>query len=147
MIYFQINRCNEAHKHLDRARRIFSSLKDKSAIAQVDETRARVLLREGKYAEAEKVARASVRTLDKSDLQLPLVESLTTHGTALARLGSYGNALSTLRRAIDVSQEMGALNRAGQAALTVFQEMGERLCRSEERRVGKECRSRWSPYH
>ena len=24
---------------------------------------------------------------------------------------------------------------------------GERTCRSEERRVGKECRSRWSPYH
>ena len=23
----------------------------------------------------------------------------------------------------------------------------ERLSRSEERRVGKECRSRWSPYH
>ena len=23
----------------------------------------------------------------------------------------------------------------------------ERLVRSEERRVGKECRSRWSPYH
>ena len=22
-----------------------------------------------------------------------------------------------------------------------------RTCRSEERRVGKECRSRWSPYH
>ena len=21
------------------------------------------------------------------------------------------------------------------------------ICRSEERRVGKECRSRWSPYH
>ena len=23
----------------------------------------------------------------------------------------------------------------------------ESACRSEERRVGKECRSRWSPYH
>ena len=23
----------------------------------------------------------------------------------------------------------------------------KRQCRSEERRVGKECRSRWSPYH
>ena len=23
----------------------------------------------------------------------------------------------------------------------------EVICRSEERRVGKECRSRWSPYH
>ena len=26
-------------------------------------------------------------------------------------------------------------------------EAGRRLARSEERRVGKECRSRWSPYH
>ena len=25
--------------------------------------------------------------------------------------------------------------------------MDYRLTRSEERRVGKECRSRWSPYH
>jgi len=24
---------------------------------------------------------------------------------------------------------------------------GEKIIRSEERRVGKECRSRWSPYH
>ena len=24
---------------------------------------------------------------------------------------------------------------------------GRDQCRSEERRVGKECRSRWSPYH
>ena len=26
-------------------------------------------------------------------------------------------------------------------------EAEERISRSEERRVGKECRSRWSPYH
>ena len=30
-----------------------------------------------------------------------------------------------------------------QEAMDYFTE----LCRSEERRVGKECRSRWSPYH
>jgi len=58
---------------------------------------------------------------------LPLVESLTTHGTALARLGNYGAALSTFRRAIDGSQQIGSVSRAGQVALTVFQEMGERL--------------------
>ena len=28
-----------------------------------------------------------------------------------------------------------------------IQELYQELCRSEERRVGKECRSRWSPYH
>ena len=32
---------------------------------------------------------------------------------------------------------------------SLFDEGGieARICRSEERRVGKECRSRWSPYH
>ena len=33
-------------------------------------------------------------------------------------------------------------NTAGYACLQTFQQL-----RSEERRVGKECRSRWSPYH
>ena len=33
-------------------------------------------------------------------------------------------------------------NKIGERAETL-----ERLARSEERRVGKECRSRWSPYH
>ena len=28
-----------------------------------------------------------------------------------------------------------------------FQDVFEQVLRSEERRVGKECRSRWSPYH
>ena len=30
---------------------------------------------------------------------------------------------------------------------TAFREKITKLMRSEERRVGKECRSRWSPYH
>ena len=32
-------------------------------------------------------------------------------------------------------------------ALTTKRNSGARYIRSEERRVGKECRSRWSPYH
>jgi len=131
MIYFNINHCTEAHEHLDRARRIFSSLKDKGAVAQVDETRARVFLKEGRNADAEKVARSSVQILEKSDMQLPLAEALTAHGTALARLENYRTALSTFRRAVDVSQQVGSLHRAGQAALTAFQEMGERLAINE----------------
>src|SRR3712207_7818768 len=37
--------------------------------------------------------------------------------------------------------------RAGMAAVTDLDATVLVLCRSEERRVGKECRSRWSPYH
>src|SRR2546426_4825841 len=33
------------------------------------------------------------------------------------------------------------------ALTTMYDEMAAQATRSEERRVGKECRSRWSPYH
>src|SRR5687767_15489010 len=46
------------------------------------------------------------------------------------------------------------LRRSGEADETVLRSQikelraeGKSLMRSEERRVGKECRSRWSPYH
>ena len=41
------------------------------------------------------------------------------------------------------------VNKATQAELEVINGIGPTISasRSEERRVGKECRSRWSPYH
>src|SRR2546421_4569536 len=52
------------------------------------------------------------------------------------------------------NQAAGELREAGIEAMTIarFALDGARLpagavVRSEERRVGKECRSRWSPYH
>jgi tetratricopeptide (TPR) repeat protein len=134
-LYLKINFFKEAHEHLDRARRIFSSLRDRGAVAQVAETRARAFLQEGRNTEAEKAAHSSVRTLEKTDMQAPLAESLTTHGRALARLEHYGMALSTFRRAIDLAQKIGCLNRAAEAALAAFQEMGERLAATEPRNV------------
>jgi len=133
-LYFKINHFKEAHQHLDRARRIFTKLKDKSAAAQTDETRARVFLKEKRDEEAEKFARASVRILEKSERQSLLAESLITHGVALARLGYYSAALATFRRAIDLSQQIGSRNRAADAALTVFQELGDRLVVVEKTR-------------
>ena len=46
---------------------------------------------------------------------------------ALARLGNYSDALSTFRRAIALHQETDSLNRAGDVALTLVQELGEQL--------------------
>jgi tetratricopeptide (TPR) repeat protein len=126
-LYFKIDQYKEAYEHLDRARRIFASLKDKNATAQVDETRARVFLKQKRNGEAEKIARSSVRNLENSERPSLLAEALTTHGTALARLGYYSAALETFRRAIDLSQRIGSINRAAETSLTVFQEMGESL--------------------
>ena len=126
-LLYKVNHCEEAHEHLDSARRIFKNLKDQSSVAQVDETRARVFLKERRDAEAEKAARSSVRVLEDSDRQSLLAEALTTHGTTLARLGHYSAALTTFRRALDLSQRIGALNNAADIALTVFREIGDRL--------------------
>jgi transcriptional regulator with PAS, ATPase and Fis domain len=60
-----------------------------------------------------------------------LAEALATHGTALARLGHYEPARSTLHRAVEVADQAGSLNLLGQAALTMIEELGERLTIAE----------------
>jgi tetratricopeptide (TPR) repeat protein len=130
-LLYKVNHCQEAHEHLDSARRIFTKLKDKNTAAQVDETRARVFLKEKRDAEAEKVARASVQTLENSDRQSLLAEALATHGTALARLGSHGAALAAFQRAIAVCEHIGSISRAAHIALALVQEIGANLTGAE----------------
>jgi tetratricopeptide (TPR) repeat protein len=132
MLYFRINQCDEAHAHLDRARRIFASLKDISLMAQVDETRASVFLLQGRIAEAERVARLAVQNQEKTDRHALVAEALITHGKALARLQRYGAALLAFRRAIELAEQTGSLNLESEAAVAAFREIGENLTASEK---------------
>ena len=43
------------------------------------------------------------------------------------RLGSHSAALAAFKRAISLCQELGCLNRAAEAALTLYQELWEQL--------------------
>ena len=125
LIYFNINRWEDAHRHLDHARRIHASLRDAGTVAQVDETRASVFLKQGRLIEAEKTARAAVSRQEKTGRYLLLAEALTTHGRALARLKRYNEALLAFRRAFDLSEHTG--NLMTDAAVAAFQELGEHL--------------------
>ncbi|HKR11699.1 MAG TPA: helix-turn-helix domain-containing protein [Pyrinomonadaceae bacterium] len=131
LLYFTINRCDEALEHLNRARRILTSLKEISTVAQVDETRARLFLKQGRVTEAERAARSSVNALEKCGRQALLAEALITYGRALGRLGNFSASLSTFRQAIELAQHVGCLNRAGEAALAAFQELGDHLAAKE----------------
>lgn len=131
LIYVQINRYEEAHEHLDRARRIHSSLKDAGTVAQVDETRASVFLKQGRLTDAEKTARAAVNRQEKTGRQLLLTEALITHGRALARLKRYSEALFAFRRAFDLSEYTDTKNRAADAAVAAFHELGDHLAALE----------------
>ena len=131
MLYFRINQCDEAHEHLDRARSIFQSLKDVGCVGQVDETRACVLLRQGRFVEAEQVACSAVWNQEKTNRHGLLAEALTTHGRALARLERYGASLSAFRRAIALYEHTDNMTRAAEVALVMVQEIGEHLAAPE----------------
>jgi two-component system, chemotaxis family, chemotaxis protein CheY len=124
-LYWKLGRFAEAHQHLDRAQILFARLKDDLHSAQVDETRARVMLGEGAFVQAEKSARKAVQLLDSGDAHSVLAEALTTHGVALSRLGRKDQARTSFERAIHVAEEGGDLEAAGLAALTLIEELPE----------------------
>jgi len=126
-LFFTIGRYRDAHSHLDRARHLFLRLKDRGTAAQVDDTRARALLAEGHLAEAERLARSSVRVLERGNQQALLAEALTTQAVALARLGNRPRARVLLERAIEVAQTTGDLEGAGRAKLSVIEEFEEKI--------------------
>jgi len=130
-LFFTIGRYKEAHNHLNRARRLFLELRDVGTGAQVDDTRARVMLAEGRDREAERLARSSVKTLERGGEQALLAEALTTYGVALARTGKNALARITLQRAAEIAQTAGDLEGAGRAQLSIIEELGEQTAAKE----------------
>jgi two-component system, chemotaxis family, chemotaxis protein CheY len=131
---FQLHNVGEyqkAHEHLNRARRLFVSVRDQGSVAQIDETRARVLLTEGRKREAAQAIRAAVRTLEKGGEQGLLAQALTTQGRILTQLGHFKEALHALRRAADLAEAAGASEDAGIALLTLLEEHADRISEYE----------------
>lgn len=110
-LLFKLSRHREALKYVAEARRLAVSVRDRVGTAQFDETRAQILIAEGKLKEAETVARGALRVLDKSGHQCLLADVLITHGVALARLGKSEQAQFTFKRAIEVGRQVGALTK------------------------------------
>ncbi|MCA1579189.1 MAG: response regulator [Acidobacteria bacterium] len=126
-LFGTIRKFVESHEHLDRAQALFTHLNDNVHLAQVEETRARVMLAEGAVAKAEKIAKSAVRMLEKGGEQSLLAEALTTHGIALARLGNQTQARAVFERAIAIAEQAGDLESAGLAALTLFEQLADQL--------------------
>jgi CheY-like chemotaxis protein len=126
-LFGTIRKFTEAHEHLDHAQALFTSIKDNARLAGVDETRAKVLLAEGRVSEAEKLVRTAVQVLEKGGQQSLLAEALTTHGLVLARLGRHKVARLTLQRAVEVAQNAGDSEGAGLASLVILEELAEHL--------------------
>jgi CheY-like chemotaxis protein len=122
-----VRRFDEAHEHLNRARHLFVTLSEPGSVAQVDETRARVFLAQGKLHAAESAIREAVRVFSTGGEQGMLAEALTTQGRILSKIGNYIESVNTLRHAADVAEQAGAVEDAGRALLSLMEEHGNRL--------------------
>jgi tetratricopeptide (TPR) repeat protein len=131
MLLYQMERFDEAHEHLDRARPFLEKLNDVGLLAQIEETRARVLLAEECYLEAQQVIVGVIDIFEKGGEHALLTDALTIKATAQARLGDYQNSLDAFRRAIKIAENAGALSNAARASLSMIEEHGKRLSERE----------------
>ena len=67
----------------------------------------------------------------------------TSVGSLIDRAGSQG----TLAKSLDAIHDQADAQIVVVRVADTADESEKKQLRSEERRVGKECRSRWSPYH
>jgi len=140
-----------AHERLDRALSFLRGA-DEAARARVEETRARVLLAEGRDEEAAELSRAAVRALEPSGESALLASALTAHGVALARLARPEEALDALRRAALVAGRAGDAEAEGHAALALAEELIghlplHELAESFERATSRLTPARSRPLH
>jgi tetratricopeptide (TPR) repeat protein len=130
-LFVHLGRFQDAQEHLNRARAVAVALKDQGLVAQVDDTRARAFIAQGQFSKAETIAQSSVKALEEGDQLSMLAEALTTHGTALARVGSFSKARAALEKAIRLALNAGDPESGGVAALALAEELARHLPLSE----------------
>jgi tetratricopeptide (TPR) repeat protein len=127
VIFLELDRYDEAIEHLNRARAVFTEIGDVGTAAQVNETRARVFLAQGRNVEAEKIAFSAASTFEVGGEQSLLAEALEAQGVALARMGRYQSALGILKRAAHVAETAGHVQLSGKIFLTIMEEVKNSL--------------------
>ena len=122
-LLLELGRFQQAHDHLEKARAVFVNLKDTGSVAQVNETRARVFLAQGRYAESDRAALSAASALQQGGEAALVAEALTTQGISRARLGRYQSARMIFNRAAGVVADAGDLDSSGGIYLTAVEEL------------------------
>jgi len=109
----------------------------------------KVAARERMQAAGVPIIPGTTEPVGSAEAVLRLGEELGFPLAIKASAGGGGKGLKVVRSPDDVARAFDSARREGEAYFSDSAVYVERFLedRSEERRVGKECRSRWSPYH
>ena len=131
LLLLKLDRYEEALEHLDNARATFVEIGDVGTAAQVNETRARVFLAQGRYPDAEKIAFSAASVLESGGEYSLLAEALEAQGIALARMGRHQSALGLLKRSAHIAETAGDRHISGRMFLTILEELKNSLSAGE----------------
>lgn len=140
-LFSDLGRYEDAYDHLNRAKTVFTNLKDKGMLAHVDESLAKTLLAEGRSAAALETVSNSVRVFEEGDEYSALAEALTTQSIALARLKRTEHSLDGFKRAMDVAQKAGDDTACGLASLAAAEELAGSISTSELQKFYRQAES------
>src|SRR6185295_7321780 len=130
-------RLKDSEQHLLRSKRLFDSLSDSVHGAQTNETLARLYLENKQFALAEEAIDRAVRTLELTDGEAALAESLTTAGVIAARQCRYSEAKKSFEAAFRVAERCGDQEGAGRALLIMFEEVNDGLDLNEKIQISE----------
>ena len=126
-----LQKFDQAKSRLLYARRLLERFGDLVRRAQVDDTLARLYLATNQLALADESAQEAVLTLEKSDEEALLAESLTTRGLVLCKVGRKWEARGVLEGAYRIAERCGDTEGAGRALLVVIEEIFDELATEE----------------
>jgi hypothetical protein len=114
-----------SHEQLNKARRLATSIRDKSRAARVDQIQAGLLINDKKYLQSEALSRKAAHLFTKAGRPADAAASLTLQATALAHLKKTKRAHHLFQQAFEIAQQAGATVEAAIAALSMTETLHE----------------------
>ncbi|HKU76194.1 MAG TPA: winged helix-turn-helix domain-containing protein [Pyrinomonadaceae bacterium] len=122
-----LKQLEKAESHIKRAGKLYERHSDKVYRAQFDDTQARFYIAAKQFDLAKQAITESLGTLEESGEEAWLVESLTTQGVLLCRVGRHRQAKRVLQRAYQIAERSGNREGAERALLILIEEMHDQL--------------------
>jgi DNA-binding winged helix-turn-helix (wHTH) protein/tetratricopeptide (TPR) repeat protein len=134
-LLLSLGRFKDSEQCLLRAKRLFESLGDCIHGAQTNETLARLYIETKQFPLAEEAIHRAVKTLEKTDGEASLAESLRTAGVVAARQQLYDEAKKSFEAAFRVSERCGDHEGARRALRMMFEELNNGLDPKERNEI------------
>jgi hypothetical protein len=121
----QTKRNAASHQHLNKARRLATSIRDKSNTARVDQIQASLLLSEKKYLQSEALSKRAAHFFTRTNKPANASAAITLQAVALTHLKKPSRARYLFQQAFQIADQTNAAVEAGIALLSMIETLDD----------------------